>query len=185
MYTASGRSVYPDAGSPTLEDIAQGLSRIVRFAGQTEHWYCVLAHTFVVTALVPEEYRIHALLHDAPESIVSDVPTTWKSSHASFFENVLLGRIYYEYGVPDIKKDFKAMDAVKRADRICLSIEADILGHSLRNHDDFRVAMSDEERSIAESLTREYLAIGPLDWISGRFVEKYVLDVKDELCAKV
>lgn len=187
MYTFSNRAVYPDAGSPSVEDIALGLSRMVRFAGQTQKWYCVLAHSFTVAELVEEKYRLHALLHDAPEAIVSDVVTSWKSSTASFNENVLLDRIYYELGVPSIKKDFKAQAAVKRADRIALCIEADILGHPATQHPDFQMHMSKEEREIAYAWTKLQASTGPLPWINGEFNKNYIDMVKEgvDLCLAV
>jgi len=187
MYTFSGRAVYPDAGSPNLFDIAQGLSRICRFSGQALHWYCVLAHTNTVAALVAPEYRLHALLHDAPEAIVSDVVTTWKTSMAALNENVLLERIYYDLGVPSIKKDFKAMAAVKRADRIALCVEAKIIGHSVADHPDFQMDITPEESDLAHSWTNLQLEAGPLAWINGDFNLNYVEMVEEEvaLCLAV
>ncbi len=185
LYSASGRSIYPEAGSPSLMDIAQGLSRTCRFSGQAKHWYCVLAHTNTVASLVPSEYRLHALLHDAPEAVVSDVVTTWKSSMASFNENILLDRIYFELGVPSIKKDFKAMAAVKRADRIALCVEAKIIGHSFPDHPDFHMDITPQENDLAHSWTNLQLETGPQPWINLEFVDNYVERVQEEvhLCA--
>lgn len=128
MITQSGRDVWPEFGAPSLDDIAIGLGRICRFAGQTKHWYSVLDHTFVVVDLVAPEYRIHALLHDAPEAVVSDVPSTWKSRAAERNEKLLLERIYREHDLA--WPSFAARKAVKAADLLALAAEAHVLGHS-------------------------------------------------------
>lgn len=129
MITHSGASVWPDNdGVPTLRDIGRGLGRTARFAGQTEHYYTVLAHTFVVTELVKPENRIHALLHDAPEAIVGDVPTTWKTGAARDLEQQLLERIYLMLGLGAPSKDAQA--DVVRADHLALVAEAHVLGHA-------------------------------------------------------
>ena len=72
MHTYSDRAVFPPTSEhyeegvgPTLDDIALGLSRTMRFSGQTPHVYSVLAHTLVVGKLVAEvkpEFTIYALL---------------------------------------------------------------------------------------------------------------------------
>lgn len=129
MITHSGRSVFPDTtAGPSLDDIATGLGRTARFAGQTKRWYPVLAHTIVVARLVRPENRIHALLHDAPEAVVGDVPTTWKTDAAREYEGILLHRIYTELGID--MPDSDATADVDRADHLALVAEAHVLGHA-------------------------------------------------------
>lgn len=129
MITYTGRSVFPENdGAPSLDDIAVGLGRTARFAGQTKHWYPVLAHTIVVSRLVRPKNRIHALLHDAPEAVVGDVPTPWKTDGARAHEEELLHRIYDELGIDLPRRG--AQNDVKRADRMALAAEAHVLGHA-------------------------------------------------------
>jgi hypothetical protein len=129
VITHSGAEVWPDNdGVPTLMDIGRGLGRTARFAGQTEHLYTVLAHTFVVAQLVRPENRIHALLHDAPEAIVGDVPTTWKTDGARAHEADLLERIYAANGI-DLPRP-QARGDIEIADYLALVAEAHVLGHA-------------------------------------------------------
>ena len=134
MITYTGRAVFPDDSPhhtgevPALTDIAVGLGRQSRFGGQTPVYYTVLCHTLVAAELVPDDFRPHVLLHDAAESVVSDVPTTWKGEEFKANENSLLGRISIEYGLGWTWND-EAIGYVERADFECLRAEAHVLGH--------------------------------------------------------
>lgn len=129
VITHSGAEVWPDNdGVPTLQDIGRGLGRTARFAGQTERLYSVLAHTCVVAELVQPENRIHALLHDAPEAIVGDVPTTWKTDAARAYEHDLTQRIYRSLELAPPTEP--ALADVARADYLALIAEAHVLGHA-------------------------------------------------------
>lgn len=68
------------AGSPmSLQDIAHGLGRVCRFAGQTNRFYSVAEHCFHVARLVPVELARVALLHDASEAFIGDVTRPLKA----------------------------------------------------------------------------------------------------------
>jgi len=74
--TASGKQI--DVLHPAKElidpkDIAHGLARIQRFHGQTYLPCSVARHSLVVASIVPDEYKLEALLHDAHEAYVGDV----------------------------------------------------------------------------------------------------------------
>lgn len=133
MITLSGREVWPmnsrygQGGLPCLGDIGTGLGRMPRFAGQTKHWYPVLAHIYTVELLVVTEAAPYALLHDAPEVCCGDVVTTWKTPEAKAVENDLLERLTVAAGLvwpwpEDISR------RVYDADLIALTAEAFELG---------------------------------------------------------
>lgn len=134
MITYSGQSVFPwyddryTGESPDLSDIAIGLGRQSRFAGQTVFFYNVLCHVLVASKLVGPTYRIHVLLHDAAEAIMGDVPTTWKPDVFSTLEQDIIDILYDSIGLPHPS----AVDlaAVKQADMACLAGEAHALGHA-------------------------------------------------------
>lgn len=128
MITQSGTYCWPERGAPTLADIGWGIYRIPRFAGQTLKWYSVGAHSEVVAGLVPDEVKIHALLHDAPECVVSDTPTTWKTEIHQRSEALIMRRIYRNLGLKMPTKAEKKI--VKKADMRALYAEALILGHA-------------------------------------------------------
>lgn len=110
----------------SLDDIACALSKLCRFNGQLHTFYSVAEHCLNVAALVPEKYKLQALLHDASEAYICDIPTPLKRE---------LGNVYYdvEYRVQDaIGKHFNVKitelsDVVKHADRVMLCTEHDAL----------------------------------------------------------
>lgn len=127
MISQSGTYIWPEYGTPTLSDIGWALSRQARFAGHTKLFYSVLSHSEVVAMLVPDELKLDALLHDSPEAVVSDTPTTWKTDFHQDMEKILLRRIYRSIGVKMPTKAQKKI--IKIADQRALNAEAFVLGH--------------------------------------------------------
>lgn len=68
----------PSLSDFTLDDIAHGLSQICRFGGQCVRFYSVAEHSIYVASLVPDELKWAALMHDAAEAFVGDVPKPLK-----------------------------------------------------------------------------------------------------------
>lgn len=66
-----------------VKDIAKGLSNISRFGGHCSSRWSVAQHSMLVASLVEEQYpggdwRLTALLHDAAEAYLGDIPTPLK-----------------------------------------------------------------------------------------------------------
>ena len=97
IQTVSGRRVNPFALGPSdiyIEDIAQALANQCRFGGHCRRFYSVAQHSCLVADLMREQGEdttavLWALLHDAPEAYLSDLPHPLK--HFSEF-----GRLYSE-----------------------------------------------------------------------------------------
>ena len=69
-----------------MYDIAHALSQNCRFNGHLERFYSVAEHSVIVSALVPEEYALTALLHDVSEAFVPDMPRPFKRYITGFEE---------------------------------------------------------------------------------------------------
>lgn len=129
--TNSGRRI--DLANPSMDeieinDIAIGLANTCRFGGQISRWYSVAEHSIKVSRMVPPEMRLIALLHDATEAYICDIPTPLKAElgHAyAEIENRLALVIGHKFGLGDALAYLPP--AVKQADRAVLMAERDAL----------------------------------------------------------
>lgn len=77
IQTRSGRIVdvlNPRPEDFDLSDIAHALAHQCRFSGHTSRFYSVAEHSLFVCAIVDEKHAREALLHDAAEAYIVDVP---------------------------------------------------------------------------------------------------------------
>lgn len=119
-----------------LADIAHGLARVARWNGQTtgEHAFSVAQHSLVVEQLVAAtskdaRWQLAALLHDAPEYVIGDMISPFKSVLGAGYktiENRLQRAIHLRFGLP---ADLPPVTArlVKRADKLSAYFEATLL----------------------------------------------------------
>jgi hypothetical protein len=61
-----------------IEIIARALSNICRYNGHSSRYYSVAEHCVLISHLVPQELALAALLHDASEAYVGDMPSGLK-----------------------------------------------------------------------------------------------------------
>lgn len=96
-------------------DINHGLQRAPRFAGHTKYHYSVADHSIMVMHHVPKHLRLAALLHDAAEAYMCDVPRPLKALLPEYkqIENRILNVIYIKYNIdltPIERKQIKLTD---------------------------------------------------------------------------
>lgn len=113
-----------------IEDIAHALAVMPRFAGHTRTPYSVAEHSIrvagVVTSKTPK-HSLAALLHDAAEAYLLDVPAPLKPVFTGYktAEKKLLEVIFVALGAT-----WPMNTIVKEADRLLLSAERrDLLPH--------------------------------------------------------
>lgn len=115
---------------PSITVIAHSLANICRWTGHTNRFYSVAEHSMRVANLVPERYRLQALLHDAAEAYIGDVATPlgrligpeWqhiKLDHDRWIWNSFISKQHFMDWAPE----------VKHADAVMLATEArDLMG---------------------------------------------------------
>lgn len=89
MQTNSGRRFYPLDPRPEdvdAEDIAHALSLLCRYGGHVDRFYSVAEHCVLMSEAVAPEHALAALLHDATEAYVVDVPRPLKRQLAGYRE---------------------------------------------------------------------------------------------------
>lgn len=123
LCTVSGRQVdylNPTADSIIISDIAQALAHTCRYSGHVHTFYSVAQHSVFVSHIVPEEFALEALLHDASEAYCCDIPSPLKHLLPDYkrIENRFDFVIREKFGLPLLPSSI-----VKRADLIALATE--------------------------------------------------------------
>ena len=118
-----------------IDDIAHGLARVARWNGQTvgPHAFSVAQHCLVVEEIVRRlkpgidaRWRLAALLHDAPEYVIGDMISPFKSALGldyRAFEDRLERAIHIRFSLPP-KPPAEIKRLIKEADRISAYFEA-------------------------------------------------------------
>lgn len=74
-------------GSPRWDLIGLSLSRLARWNGNTSRFYSVAEHSIRLWKIAPENLKRAALLHDAAEAFIGDVPAPIRKRAGGPFEN--------------------------------------------------------------------------------------------------
>ncbi|MGI8839797.1 MAG: HD domain-containing protein [Caulobacteraceae bacterium] len=118
-----------------IEDIAHGLARVARWNGQTTgaHAFSVAQHSVVVEEIAAHlqaglapRWRLAALLHDAPEYVIGDMISPFKTALGLDYRNFearLEGAIHIRFGLP-ARAPGPITNLIKAADRACAFFEA-------------------------------------------------------------
>lgn len=129
IWTFSGRTLEPlnpDPKDISIVDIAHHLSNICRFTGASSEFYSVAQHSVLVSDLVPEPFKLEALMHDSPEYGLFDVAKPVKNASGPLSEAYRAAEerlqrvIYQKFGVVST---FESHRRVKQADDLMLIIE--------------------------------------------------------------
>ncbi len=118
-----------------IEDIAHGLAFVARWNGQTfgDYPYSVAEHSVLVERIfgriapaAPTQWKLAALLHDAPEYVIGDMISPVKAAVGPGYgelDDRLTAAIHIRFGLPAtipaaVKKQ------IKKADKISAYLEA-------------------------------------------------------------
>lgn len=138
--TYTGRKFKYDSDTPDVSiiDIAHHLALVNRFSGASRFPYSVAQHSCLVTRLVARAggdvtTQLQALVHDAHEAYMSDIPTPYQAWVASMqpedwveviehSKYLLDERIYAALNIPPPNHEQRKM--IKEADQTAFVIEA-------------------------------------------------------------
>jgi hypothetical protein len=104
MQTFTGRQFWPLDPRPDevdILDIAHALANQCRYAGHCRRFYSVAEHCVLLARAVAPEHRLCALLHDAAEAYLVDLPRPVKRHFVSyrFAEAAVMAAICLRFGL--------------------------------------------------------------------------------------
>lgn len=116
--TFTGKQFYPFDPQPEeicIEDIAHALALTNRFGGHTPYPYSVAQHSYLLALAAPNGNELAALLHDAPEAYLTDVPRPIKRNPAfslisdvedTIYKAIALAVPHLPPVIPDVVHEF-------------------------------------------------------------------------------
>lgn len=130
-----------------IEDIAWSLPMLCRYNGHIDRFYSVAEHCWLLSYAVPEEYAFEALLHDASEAYMSDIPRPLKyADELSQFREI---------------EDRNTM-AINRKFQICNVLTGTNTSHLVKEYDKRIVA--NEKTELFKGLGTDF-GVDPLPYI--------------------
>ncbi len=144
IQTYTGKAFDPfdvDPAAICIEDIAHALANVCRFTGHSRQFYSVAQHSVEVATRLPHELQAAALLHDASEAYLTDVPRPLKQRPEFKFyreaEEQLQQAIYQCFGLQPSSED---LARIKEMDGRMLMLERQrLLGKCDKPWDDHTV----------------------------------------------
>jgi 5'-deoxynucleotidase YfbR-like HD superfamily hydrolase len=123
IQTFKGKQFYPLAPRVEdidIDDIAHALSNQCRFSGHCKRFYSVAEHSVRVSLIVKPKHRLWALLHDAAEAYLVDLPTPIKQlmPEYSIAEKRIMACVCEKFGL-----SLEMPKEVHQADMIMLATE--------------------------------------------------------------
>lgn len=120
MTSTKNRFYYSDFNSEDIlvEDVGNSLSNQPRYCGHTNEFYSIAEHSVILSLVVPDSLKKYALMHDASEAYISDLPHPVKcklSDYTDMEERIMdcvMEKFDLTYPDSGDYKYFKKMDRV-------------------------------------------------------------------------
>lgn len=136
----------------SIIDIAHCLSQLCRFTGHTNTFYSVAEHSLYVSHLLPDEWKLAGLLHDASEAYLCDLASPVKRAIPRYkiHEEQAQDKIYRKFGINHV--DHRR---IKVVDQVVLYHEAmklfnDNFGYFDEYKNDFQVKINVYSPKVVE-----------------------------------
>ena len=169
IQTFSGTKFYslkPRAQDVLLIDIAHALGNKCRYAGHCKDFYSVAQHSVLVSRIVPLEFKLWGLLHDAGEAYFADIPNPIKREYLLFseIEGPIMDAVIEQFGLTRPGTGEEMPKAVKHADKVLLATES---------RDMLNVLWDNWESDYGHlALPEKIIAVGPRE-AKAMFLEEY------------
>lgn len=130
--------VEPDPAAIMVADIAHALSNKCRYTGHTSEFYSVAQHCVIVSNIVPEEFAMEGLLHDAAEAYLPDVAYPIKHNFPTLMSvednlhNVIAQKFGLIYPYPEAVTDVDRRITIDEA-KAFMTSKGDWWGHDMDN----------------------------------------------------
>jgi 5'-deoxynucleotidase YfbR-like HD superfamily hydrolase len=139
IQTFTGKKFYPLAPrveDVDLKDIAHALGMLCRFGGHTHRFYSVAEHSYFMSRqMLSMDHARQALLHDAAEAYLVDVPRPIKRQLGAVYrdaENALLRVIFEKVGLQPWSDDEPLSPEVRELDaRMLLTERAEFMPNTV------------------------------------------------------
>ncbi len=163
-----------------VEDIAHGLARVARWNGQTvgTHIFSVAQHCLLVEIIARQRSRLDrrgrlaVLLHDAPEYVIGDMISPFKTVIGDVYKAVearLMAAINLRFVLPPTPSP-ELIALIKAADQCAAYLEATRLaGFSAAEAGRF----FGRPPVLSMALQRDYLTPWPAETAEARFLERF------------
>ena len=160
--------------------ISHGLARVARWNGQTEgaHIFSVAQHSLLVETIARQRARLDrasrlgVLLHDAPEYVIGDMISPFKTALGvdyKDFEQTLLVAIHIRFGLP-ARLPAALNRRIKAADRIAAYLEATRLAGFSEAE---AKRLFGRDPALPEATERDYLTPWTAAKAEKRFLERF------------
>jgi 5'-deoxynucleotidase YfbR-like HD superfamily hydrolase len=173
----------PSPDDIEIADIGHGLARVARWNGQTvgDHAFSVAEHALIVEAIVSDRLpqrsnhdALAALLHDAPEYVIGDLISPFKTAIGldyKAFELRILSAIHLRFGLPATLPPHLTV-AIKAADTIAAFYEATRLAGF--SEDEARLYFGEPD-GLSQGLARklEHLKASPTEEAERHFLDRF------------
>ena len=163
-----------------IEDVAHGLARVARWNGQTvgAHIFSVAQHCLLVEAIARQrarldrESRLAILLHDAPEYVIGDMISPFKTVIGDAYKAIearLLTAVHLRFGLPAVLPS-ELLAVIKVADRSAAYLEATRLAGFAPGEARRFFGSPPKFSAVIE---RDYLTPWPAEVAQGRYLERF------------
>lgn len=163
----------PEAFDFVIDDIAHGLSQTCRYGGQCEVPYNVAQHSIMVSRMVPLELAMPALLHDASEAYMCDIPKPLKMLLPDYakIEARLEMALFRKFGLP-----WPMDPLIKAADILSCHIEQANITKTAVDPSLIKILWDAQEKACGFKFDPSMMIVGsePAHDSSERFMDRYI-----------